>query len=79
MTHICCRLATKGVILNINLHNVKYSIYPTEVAWHVLVWGSFVHTPLHFFNLDVSPRINRVCLCKIIKVSDLQAHVRLAN
>ena len=32
-----------------------------------------------FLDLDNSPRINKAWLCKDLKVSDLQAHARLAH
>ena len=59
------------------------NIYLSGLTWHVLVRGilklTFVHVPLHFLDLDDSPRIKRAWLYKDLKVSDLKAHARLTH
>ena len=40
---------------------------------------TFVHTPLHLLDLDDSTKIKGACLYKDQKVSNLQAHARLAQ
>ena len=54
----------------------KTDIYLTLLIRHVLVWRSLnwilFHVPIDFLDLDHSI-INRAWLCKVLKVSDLQA------
>ena len=51
----------------------------TAAKKRIFKLGGFVHAPLHFLNLDNSPRINTARLNKYLKDSGLQAHARLAQ